>query len=128
MVLRDDIRTILEDDLFTELGSTLTLYNLASSSTDKWGDGTRTYSSTAITGVPYDQNFSFSWEKFGDDRQQTMEVAVPYDVTITADAILLYDGVYYGILDFNQNPLQDGNVVYLIALYKHEDQSAPTLA
>jgi len=129
MTLLDDNRDVLENDLFGELGTDVTLYSLSSRTTDKWGDGSNTYNTGAtVTGVPHNQGNVKSWEKYGTLKSEVLEMAVPYTVTVTMDSIFLYDGIYYEVGEINEYPLLGGNLATIAVLYKSETQEAPVSA
>lgn len=126
MTLLDDTREDLQNDLFSELGTSVTIYTLSTRTTDKWGDETTTYdTATIITAVPYNQGNVKGWEKFGTLQSEVIELAVPYTTTPTMDDIYLYDGIYYEVGEINKYPLLGGNLVTTVVLYKSETQSAP---
>ena len=124
--LRDDVRVDLENELFGELESVnITQFSYTSTSTDKWGDGTDTYSSTTVSGIPYNQGNVKSWEKYGTLQSEVLEMFVRYTVSVTVNDIFLFNGIYYGVGEVNKYPLGDGNLITSLILYKHKSQSSP---
>lgn len=124
--LRDDVRIDLENDLFGELESvSITHYAYTSTTTDKWGDGTESYTSTTVSGIPYNQGNVKSWEKYGTLQSEVLEMFVRYTVSVSAKDIFLFGGIYYGVGEVNKYPLGDGNLITNLILYKHETQASP---
>lgn len=127
MTLLDDTRVDLDNDLFAELGTSITHYSFASTTVDKWGDGTESFTSTSVTAVPYNQGNVKEWEKYGTRQSEVLEIAIKYVTAPTVDDRFLYDGVYYGVGEVNKYPLLGGNLVSTVVLYKHTDQTDPTI-
>ena len=118
MVDTNSIRNKISNKLFSGLGSTATIYNLSSDSLDKWGDSTKTYSSgTSITVVPW--GFMYQKEEhnpFGDLQKGEMDVAVPYDTTVSADDKIVYDSKTYKVKDVEKFTLKDALLVMALRL------------
>lgn len=125
--LRDQTRLDLQNDLFNELGTSIVLFVRSSTSVDKWGDSSSIYSSTTITGVPYNQGRVKNWEKYGDLNTDVLEMAVPYTVASTVNDIVFYDDVYYGVGEVAKYPLGGGNLVSTVVMYKYDIQESPSV-
>lgn len=125
MTLLSDSREDLENDLFSELGTSVVLYTLSSRSTNKEGDGTDSYTSTTITAIPNNKGGVKDWEKYGILQSDVIEIAVPYTVSFDKNSIFFYENIYYGVGKIDRYPLLGGNLVYNAILYKHENQTSP---
>lgn len=110
------LREKLQTKIFEGLGSSGTLLKV-SYTTDKWGDGTSTLSSsTAITVVPYDSVSSQDFQPFADLQSGEVTMVIPYDTVFDDNDMILYNGVNYIIKETVDYPYKDGALAYAVRL------------
>lgn len=116
----DKIRTKIANKVFNKIGSTATLYSVQSSTIDKWGDATTTYSSgTSITIVPYNIISSrVSFEKFGDLKDGELDIVYSYDTSISPEDKITFDGVDYRVMQIEKYYYSDGVLAYVARIKK----------
>ena len=119
------LRNKIQVKIFDKVATTGSIQPVASSTTDKWGDGTRTYaSSTTLKIVPY--NF-FSTrgvhEPFGDLAERETDAVIPYDTTFTRWAKVTFNNDEFVIRDIEEFLYaSDGSpLAYAIRLVKNHD-------
>lgn len=118
MVDTTSIRNKIANKLFTGLGSTGTIYNISTSTTDKWGDATVTYSSgTSVTLVPW--NYMYQKEEdnpFGELTKGEVDIAVPYGTTVSSGDKITYNSKDYVVRDVEKFELKDALLVIALRL------------
>lgn len=118
MATQDDIRSDLENDVFSELGKTVTLISKSSPLYNSRGEleGYST-SSSSITVVPYNLFNNTVDQEFGRTTETEVEMAVPYNITINLEDEIVMEGVTYLVKQVNPNYLP-GNVVTIIKVVR----------
>jgi len=113
-----DIQEDLEQ-LYEELGSTVTISPINKIVLDKWGDSTPTYETpVVVTAVPYSQITNRSWESFGDLQDGELDMVIPYDQTIDVKYKITFDSVDYLVLLVEKFPMNDTNLAFAVRLAK----------
>lgn len=84
IALQDEVRDDLEEEVFGEFGKTVTLYTMATPTTNDWGEVIgSTWTSSSIVAVPYNiVETRKSEQPFGDLLEGDMDMAVKYNQTI----------------------------------------------
>jgi hypothetical protein len=120
MAVLERVRNKLSTKVFSKLGSSLTWEAYSSSSTDKWGDRTVTYSTgVTLTAVPYNLISSRqSFEKFGNLQEGEVDLVVPYTSTIGVNDRITFNGVVYFVKEREEYTVSDGVVAYAVRLAK----------
>ena len=116
-----DFRAKLESKVFTDLGSTATLYPFASYSSDKW-DNTAVYaSSTAVTVVPYGYSKTTTlYQVFGDLKSGEVIMLVKYSESLNEKGKdkIVFDNDNWIIMEVTKYFIQNGNITYAVRLAK----------
>lgn len=98
MVSISNIRNKLAVKIFTKLGSTFLVSSLVSSSTDSYGDATKTYATAVtVTAVPYNIVGSRSYERFGDLQKNELDCVFDYLASINIDSSVRFNSKNYVI-------------------------------
>jgi len=119
MTIQDDVREDLQEEVFSEIGKTVTLINRSAPIYNDRGEiDSFTETSTSITAVPYNiVNDREDQQPFGTILQGEMDMAVPYTVTINIDDTVVIETVNYKVKEKAENYLPD-NVVTIVRLTK----------
>lgn len=125
MTIADEMRTDLQEEVFNEIGKTVTLNVKSSKTYNTRGDLENwTTTSSSVVIVPYNitsnrnNNIAPGQLDEGD-----MQVAIPYTVTVALGDELVIDGITYRISNIQPNFLPD-NVVTIASLTKIENEVA----
>lgn len=117
MVDVEQIRSKLATKIFTNLGSTFLVSSVVSSTTNKWGDKSTTYSTqTTCIGVPYNLISPKSYEKFGDMTQGQTDVIFDYLSSINMDSSVIFAGKNYKVIRLEDFDLKDSVLAKLVRL------------
>jgi hypothetical protein len=110
----------IENRIFRNFGSNITITNLTTT-TDKWGDSS-TLSSTVVStqGVPF--NFisdTSSYEPFGDLSAGEMDMMLRYSETLACeDYRITYDSIPYLVKKIEKYPFANGNLALAVRLVR----------
>ncbi len=117
--IEDEFRTDLQNDIFSELGKSVTLITKSGINYNSWGEEeSATTTETTITIVPYNiTNNRYSDQPMGELDEGDFEAAVPYDTSISAGDLITMDGITCEIKQLSKNYLP-GNVCTIISLTK----------
>lgn len=121
MVNAASIKRTLQSSIFNALGSSVQIHkrNDSSTLTNIYGEDEVVYDSpSTVTGVPYSQLSSRSWETQGDSENADLEIVFPHDTDVDFDDKITFDGVDYKIVDIEKYPLQDTNLAILVRVAK----------
>ncbi len=115
-----DLQDKIKNKIFDIVGSSATLERLASSSTNKWGDMTPTYSSpVTITVVPYNTiTNDETFQAFGDLQSGETDMILSFDTSFSVKDKLTFDSVVYLIKQKEKFPFQNGNLAWAVRLSK----------
>lgn len=119
--IQAEFREDLDDEIFSEIGKTVTLINESSPIYNSRGElESSTQVSSSITAVPYNiVNDRQSHQSFGELVEGDMDMVVRYDQTINIDDLVVIDGVIYKVKEVAENYLPD-NVATIVRLTKTE--------
>ena len=127
MGISTTIRSKLQSQVFARLGTTVSITPFSSSSTDKWGDATITYGSASnATGVPY--NYAkdiLGYFPFGDLQDGQLDMALPYDTTITRDDKVTYDSKDYKVIELEHFVIAGDVVAKIVRLQEDFSSTIP---
>ena len=118
MVSVSGVRNKLGTKVFNKIGSNITIEAYSSDVTDKWGDGTITYSAgVSSQAVMYNYvKDSLKWEAFSDFQQGDLAIVVPYDTTVTANDRITYDSQTWFVRQIENFVMGDGTTNSLLAI------------
>lgn len=113
------VKQKLKSKVFDIIGKSVTFKSKGTPTYNTRGEEESvTYTSSTITVVPYNIIESRqSYEPFGDLQEGEMDVAVPYEVSITKEDILTIESVDYEVKEVVKNFLP-GNVVTIVRVSK----------
>ena len=121
MTIADEFREVLDEDVFSEIGKTVTLINETLpiyNSRDELEDSTEV--STSITAVPYNiVNSRQTHQTFGELDEGDMDMVVRYDQVIAIGNRVIIESVTYYVKEVQENYLPD-NVATIVRLTKKE--------
>jgi hypothetical protein len=118
MTLQEEIRTDLENEVFSAFGKEVTLIRKTSTYDDYGEEVSYTGSQEAIIAVPYNiVTTRESQEPFGSSREGELDMAIKYDQDISINDYIIMEGVTYEVKEIAKNFLPD-NVVTIIRLTK----------
>lgn len=115
----DDVRTDLDDFIFTPYGKTVTFISKSSPIYNTRGELENvTNTSSSVTIVPYNIAFKRqSHQAFGDLNEGDMDAAVRYSVTVEIDDVFTIDSINWRVKLIEKNYLPE-NVVTIVRLTK----------
>ena len=121
MAKQDQIRTQLDNKVFTPYGKTAIVYSYTES-TDSYGDPVKSYSSPVETTiVDYD---IFASRKnhlaFGDLNDGDREAVFRYDASVNADSLILINSDYFKVANIEKPALPDV-IVQIVRLSRTND-------
>lgn len=119
-----DFRTTLNVKIFDSVIASNLSASSISSTTDKWGDSTNTFTSQGtLKCVPYNAfGNRLSYQPFGDLKEGDMDMVFKYDSGIAVDWIVEYvDNQLYQIKAIEDYPYGDGILVYIARLSKYHN-------
>jgi len=118
MTLQEEIRTDLENEVFSAFGKEVTLIRKTSTYDDYGEEVSYTGSQEPIIAVPYNiVTTRESQEPFGSSREGELDMAIKYDQDISINDYIIMEGVTYEVKEIAKNFLPD-NVVTIIRLTK----------
>lgn len=119
MVTVAQIRTKLQDKIFTPYGKTVTLRHANGHTFNGRGDMTvAAWTSSSVTLVPYDLSSGMlSWEEFSAYNTGEFFAAVPHSVTVSVQDQVVMDGVTWEVKEVLDHLLPT-NAVIIIRLTK----------
>jgi len=120
-----EFRTTLNVKIFDSvIASNLSASSL-SSSTDKWGDSTDSFTSvgTILKSVPYNAfGNRLSYQPFGDLNEGDMDIVFTHDSGVQVDWVVKYvDNNLYQVKSVEDYPYGDGILVYIARLSKYHN-------
>jgi hypothetical protein len=128
LTIADEFREVLDEDVFGEIGKTVTLINKTTPIYNTRGEEEGyTASSSSITIVPWDLAYNKSNEMFGNFIEGSVAMVVRYDQAISTSDLITMEGITYKVQDINKNYLPD-NVATILRLVKTEPVVADDIA
>jgi len=125
MALQDEIRTDLEEEVFSEFGKTVTHITKGSPVYNERGElEDYTASSESIVAVPYNiVETRQSHEAFGNLRTGELDMALKYNQAVQEGDLFTIDSINYEVKQIDKNFLPD-NVVTIVRLARVADITA----
>lgn len=120
MAKQDTVRSKLQTKVFTPYGKTVTLIKYLSPTYNERGEleSGYTQSTSSITVVPYNiLDSSRQQERVGDANTGSLQMAIPYTVSVSLKDEILMEGDYWVINEIEKNYLPD-NVVTIVSVNK----------
>lgn len=121
MAIQDEIRTDLENEVFSEFGKTVTFIKLSTPTYNSRGEvESSTETQSSITIVPYDIiHDRRNRQPFGDLKEGEMAAAVRYTDDVAKDDKFIIESENWKVIEVSKNYLPD-NVVTIIRLARDQ--------
>jgi hypothetical protein len=122
MAIQDEFREVLDEDVFNEIGKTVTLINKTTPIYNNRGElESYTPSQSSIIVVPWDLSANESDQMFGDFIEGSTAMVIRYDQAIDQTDLIVMEGITYKVNDINYNYLPD-NVATILRIVEVEPE------